>query len=176
VAAVVDELGELSGEAIGVGPIVSAVNAAFLLGRARPSRIVLVGTAGRYSGGPAIGSAVVASVAGWSDGASELGLAYVPLAPPPISLDPIGLQSARVLTVPGITTDPGLARRFGERWDVEHLETFGVALACARAGVPFAAVLGITNDVGPDAHAQWVANRRSAEEAARTVARAILSA
>jgi 3-methyl-2-oxobutanoate hydroxymethyltransferase len=41
------------------------------------------------------------------------------------------------------------------------------ALACQEAGVPFLAVLGIANEVGPQAHAQWRAHRAEAEAAAR---------
>ena len=48
---------------------------------------------------------------------------------------------------------------------------WGVALACARAGVAWACVLGLTNEVGPEAHAQWLANRGACEAAARDAVR-----
>jgi purine-nucleoside phosphorylase len=76
-----------------------------------------------------------------------------------------------VVCCTAITTDPGVAGALAAEGDVEHMEAFGVAWACARAGVPFAAVLGITNAVGPNAHAEWKANRAAAQAAAVIAAR-----
>jgi purine-nucleoside phosphorylase len=86
----------------------------------------------------------------------------------------LGLPSSAVLTVPAITTDPemvtALTGAAGGPWAVEHLEAAAVALACAAVGVPFACALGIANRVGPDAHAEWLANRAAAEAGARAAA------
>ena len=49
----------------------------------------------------------------------------------------------------------------------EHLEAIGVALACKERGIPFVAVLGISNTVGADAHVQWLTHRDEAQQAAR---------
>jgi nucleoside phosphorylase len=166
VAAVAEELGDLHGAALGVGPIAAGVRAAALLAERRPSSVLLVGTAGRYPGGPPIGAVVAGGRLGWADGSAALGLAYVPRPPDPLVGTPIaGLATASVLTVAAITTDVGLAARLGDRWEVEHLETFAVARACADARVPFAVVLGITNDVGPDAHGEWLAHRAEVQRA-----------
>jgi len=59
-------------------------------------------------------------------------------------------------------------------WQVEHLEAYGVACACAGADVPFLAILGITNLVGPDAHVQWLTHRNQAQDAARRAAATLL--
>jgi nucleoside phosphorylase len=175
VAAVSGELGDLPGSPIGVGPVVAAARVAALLAY-RPSRLVLVGTAGRYAGGPPVGAVIAAARLGWADGAAVAGLAYVPLPPGPIEADPAAvglghLPRASVLTVAAVTTDPALTARLGDGWEVEHLEAYAVALACREAGVPFGVVLGITNDVGPDAHAQWRANREEVQEAVRAAVR-----
>jgi nucleoside phosphorylase len=174
VAAAREELGELDGEAIGVGPLVAAVRAAAILVRTRPSFVVMIGTAGAYPGGPEIGSVIGASRVGWGDGISTLGLGYVPRPPEPVPCDmALRAQLPRlpwhpVLTVSAITTDPRLAGRFAEAgWTVEHLEAYATALACREAGIPFVAVLGISNEVGPDAHVQWLAHRDAAQEATR---------
>ncbi len=180
-AAVPEELGDLPGVAIGVGPVHAAVGAARALAAHRPDAAVLVGSAGAYlahPSAPAIGQAILASPLGWADGASVLGLAYAPLPPAPLTADPalaaaLGLPAAPTVTVPAITTDPALVARLALDWAVEHLEARAVAEAAAAAAVPFAAVLGIANAVGPDAHAQWRANRGAAEAAAREAVRGV---
>lgn len=182
VAAAREELGDVDGEAIGVGPLVAAVRATALLARVRPARVVMIGTAGAYPGGPEIGSVIAASRVGWGDGISALGLGYVPRPPEPVSCD-VALMARipripwqPVLTVSAITTDPRLAVRFAAAgWTVEHLEAYAVALACREAGIPFVAVLGISNEVGPDAHVQWLAHRDAAQEATRRAIEPLLA-
>ncbi|TNE87141.1 MAG: hypothetical protein EP330_19425 [Deltaproteobacteria bacterium] len=171
-AAVREELGELEGEVVGIGPILAAARAAEILARRKPDSVVLIGTGGAYAGGPAIGEAIVASRVGMSYGVAAMGLGYVPRPPAPVECAPelierIDLPAHHVLTVSAITTDPTLADRIRDGWTVEHMEAFGVALACRNAGVPFTAVLGITNDVGPEAHTQWLTHRDAAQDAAR---------
>lgn len=180
-AAVVEELGELPGVALGVGPIAAAVATGRLLALQRPDILVLLGTAGAYPGGPEVGEVVVASELGFASTAQTLGLGYVPLAPGVLQGDLefsaiTGLRPARVLTAIAITTDPGLAARHAERWEVEHMEAFSVAFACAEARVRFVAILGITNGVGPNAHAEWLRNRVELQLAAQRVAACLLRA
>jgi futalosine hydrolase len=179
VAAAREELGDLPGEVVGVGPIVAGVRAATLLERKRPSRVVMVGTGGAYPNGPAIGLAVAGSRVGWSYGVATLGLGYVPRPPSPVECDPEMLERLTVpklpiLTVGAVTTDLALATRLADGWAVEHLEAYGVALACREAGVPFVCVLGISNDVGRDAHVQWLTHRDAAQEAARVAVAPLL--
>ncbi len=178
-AAAREELGDLPGEVVGVGPVVAAARAAVLLERLKPSAVVLVGTGGSYEGGPAIGSAVAAQRVGLSWGVAAMGLGYVPRQPVTIEADPgllARLPSPRhnVLTTGAITTDLALARRFADGWTVEHLEAYAVAHACKEAGIPFVAVLGISNRVGPDAHVEWLTHRDEAQAAARAAITALL--
>jgi len=179
-AAAREELGELAGEVVGVGPIPAATRAAVLLERLHPRAVLLIGTAGAYPGGPAIGTAIAARRVGLSYGVAAMGLGYVPRPPPAIDgdatlLDQTGLARHDVLTTGAITTDPALARRFGDGWTVEHLEAYSVACACQQAQIPFVAVLGIANWVGPDAHAEWLIHREEAQAAARAVAARLLA-
>ena len=74
------------------------------------------------------------------------------------------------LTLAGVA----LTAARGARWQVEHMESWSVAAAAEAAGVPFVALLGITNEVGPEAHAQWLANRAAVESAVRDAARSLL--
>ncbi|MFZ5480764.1 MAG: hypothetical protein ACOZNI_28650 [Myxococcota bacterium] len=166
VAAVVEELCGREGVALGVGALAAGIAAAELLAR-RPTPLVLVGTAGAYPGGPPVGTVVTARRVGLASAGALAGLGYVPLAPGPLDLPPVpGLLACDVACLTAITTDPTLAGKLGADWQIEHMEAFGVALACARAGVPLRVVLGVTNAVGPDAHAQWRANRARMQEAA----------
>lgn len=180
VAAVAEELGELPGRTVGIGPVVAAASAGRILAELRPQGVVLIGTAGRYPGGPALGQACVARRVGLADGAATMGLGYVPRPPAPVPcdlrlLDRLGsLPQVDVLTAGAVTTDPLLTRRMADGWQVEHLEAFGVAVACAAVDVPFVAILGIANDVGPSAHVQWLTHRNAAQDAARAAAAAML--
>ncbi|HSZ80968.1 MAG TPA: hypothetical protein VLA14_01740, partial [Polyangia bacterium] len=66
-----------------------------------------------------------------------------------------------------ITQATALARRIATTGAaLENLEAFAVARAAAAARVPFAAVLGVSNVVGPRAHAEWRANHLAASRAA----------
>jgi nucleoside phosphorylase len=67
-------------------------------------------------------------------------------------------------TTLAVTTDDALARELGERSGCcgENLEGVAVALACAAAAVPFAALLACTNEVGARGRAQWAAGHRAA--------------
>ncbi len=45
---------------------------------------------------------------------------------------------------------------------VENMEAASLALACKRRSIPFSALLCVTNEIGPDARAQWRKNFPSA--------------
>ncbi len=79
-----------------------------------------------------------------------------------------GLPIVDVACPLAITRTAALARTLAGATGaaLENLEAFAVARAAAAANVPFAAVLGIANDVGPAAHAQWRANAERAAAAA----------
>jgi purine-nucleoside phosphorylase len=159
VAAAREELGELDGFVLGVGPVVAAARAATLIAERRPDYVVLIGTGAAYPGGPPIGTAVAATRVGLSYGVAAMGLGYVPRPPAPVLADEallarLDLPRHHVLTTGAVTTDLTLAERISDGYTVQHLEAFGVADACRQAGVPFVAVVGVANEVGPDAHTQ----------------------
>lgn len=178
-AAVAEELGDLDGSVVGIGPVIAAAGATrFLLGEA-PDAVLLVGTCGAYPGMAKIGDVIVATHIGLASGVAALGLGYVPRPPAPLPCDPrlvgaFDVRQARVLTCPAVSTDPGLVERVGDGWDAEHLEAFAVAWACHEAGVPFVALLGVANIVGPNAHVEWLTHREAAQDAVRDVARGVL--
>lgn len=180
VSAVREELGGRPGEPLGVGPVVTAARMATVLREHKPTGVVMVGTAGAYQTRLPVGTAVVAERVGLSEGVAAMGLGYVPRAPQPISCDPRLLERldgprCSVLTVSAITTDAVLAGRLSDGWQIEQMEAYGAAVACQQAGVPFVAVYGISNVVGPDAHAQWLAHRHEAQERALALVAPLLN-
>jgi nucleoside phosphorylase len=177
---------------VGVGAVDAGIATAGLLRDVRPTRLLFVGTAGVYggarSGAPALDDAVVV---GRAQLISTAALRQESYAPAPLitelvcdaalvrrladgqSDDAVPVGAACPLT---ITRAPALARRIvrASRAEVENLELFSVGRAAALAGVPFAAVVGIANRVGPAAHAEWKAHHRSASRAAGQRLRAFL--
>jgi len=79
-----------------------------------------------------------------------------------------GLAQADAACPLAITHTATGARRAGRQTGctLETLEAFAVGRAVVAAGVPFACVLGISNVVGPAAHAQWKAHAAVAAAAA----------
>jgi futalosine hydrolase len=173
-------------EPVGIGAIDAAVGAAGAIVRARPARVLFVGTAGFYGrekdARQAIGTAVVAGEILCMSTAALKGEAYLPgpmVVQVPTSRS---LQSAlaggravdhrdlsRDVACPlAITRSAALGRRIAEATGatLENLEAFAVARAAAAAGVPFAAVLGVANRVGPTGHDEWQRHHRAASRAA----------
>jgi nucleoside phosphorylase len=162
-------------EACGVGLVEAATGAALAIAREQPDAVLFVGTAGRYKNRLpelTLGDALAAhELHLWSEQVTR-GRAYFP-APLPATLKTtpallrravaLGLPAASVACPLGINTHP--PRKAGSS-DVENLEAFAVGRAAARQGLPFVAILGISNLVGPSAHAQWKKHARAAAAAA----------
>ncbi len=167
----------------GVGLVEAALGAATHIARVQPDAVIFVGTAGRYPGrlpGVGMGDVVVASELRLMSEEVTRGRAYFPAILPATSKTTtglrrlavaLGLPEAQVACPLGITTR---APRPSDL-DVENLEAFAVGRAAARQGLPFAAILGISNLVGPSAHDQWKAHARAAAAAACRAARALIT-
>jgi nucleoside phosphorylase len=84
------------------------------------------------------------------------------------------LAAVRVATTASLTTSDEVAARLSEQWDVEHLESAGVATACKAAAVRFGAILGIANRVGSTGRDEWAKHRQSAEQATGATARILV--
>lgn len=180
IAAIEHELGNLNGSAVGVGPVRAAAGAAHLFCVHRPPLAVLIGTAGAYLESIVPPAVIAARRVGFADQAVAHNTGYVPLPPETIVLDTtmtdrLGVPSHDVLTVSAITTDPGITATYAKHWQIEHMEAWAVAWAAQQAGVPLVILLGVANQVGPNAHAEWLANREAAEAAAREVALRLLA-
>jgi nucleoside phosphorylase len=170
--------------AVGVGTVDAAVGAANAIARSNPSRVIFVGTAGVYAPAAralAIGAAALAGELRLVSTATLRGDAYhpAPLVATAATTPSLRARLARVargddptpvVTVAcplAITQTAALARRIAATGAaLENLEAFAVARAAAAAGVAFAAVLGVSNVVGPAAHEQWRAHHSAASRAA----------
>jgi nucleoside phosphorylase len=181
-------------EPVGVGPVDAAIGAAQAIARLGPRRVIFVGTAGVYPGAAAralpIGAAAVAGELRLVSTATLRGDAYAP-APLVSAVEPAaavraalaraatGDDSAPVSVVAcplAITRTAALARRIAATGvALENLEAFAVARAATAAGVAFGAVLGVSNVVGPKAHAEWRANHLRASRAACRVVWTLLA-
>jgi nucleoside phosphorylase len=163
---------------VGVGLVESAIGAAHAIATHRPEGVILVGTAGAFASAHlAIGEVVVSTRLVLSSAAVARDLGA--MAPGMISsLDAdaslyssfaaAGVKRVTVATTLAITTDDALARDVATTSGahVEHLEAFAVARACAKADVPFCAVLGIANVVGSRGRSEWRAHHKRASSAA----------
>jgi purine-nucleoside phosphorylase len=181
-------------EPVGVGTVDAAIGAAQAIARVRPRQVIFVGTAGVYPGAAAralpIGTAAVAGELRLVSTATLRGDAYAP-APLVSAVEPAaavraalaraatGDDSAPVNVVAcplAITRTAALARRIAASGvALENLEAFAVARAATAARVPFGAVLGVSNVVGPKAHAEWRANHLRASRAACRVVWSLLA-
>lgn len=170
--------------AIGIGPVEAAFGAAEALSLDGIECAILLGTCGALPGsGLGIGEAVVVERSVLTSSDAAAGLAYVP---GPMQREAradealvarLGLPLRRVgcATVVAITRDAAHAAAEASHTgcEVEHLEAYAFLRAAERAGVPALCVLGVSNDVGPEAHAQWLAH---GDEAAAAAVRAVLAA
>jgi nucleoside phosphorylase len=162
----------------GVGLPAAAVGATLHVVELAPRAVVLIGTCGAYlEAHLGIGDVVVAGPLRLVDPASLDGktefpepMAVVAQAHPPMT-EAFAVSGARpvcVGTTLAITVDGAVAATIarGSGAEVEHLEAHGVSTACAARGVPFVAVLGVANFVGPSGRAEWRQHHRAAEAAA----------
>ena len=185
--------------AVGIGVVEAAAGAARAIAKHEPDFVLLVGTCGFYDRSKAtasaasraaplaIGQVVVLGVTALVDPAVTLGVAATL---PPISKLHVAdgellaevsssgssqsggpsLAAVRVATTASLTTSDEVAARLSEQWDVEHLESAGVATACKAAAVRFGAILGIANRVGSTGRDEWAKHRQAAEHAAGATA------
>ena len=169
----------------GVGLVEAAIGATAAIAEMKPEAVIFVGTAGLYPNrrldlalaGVAAARRLVLSADGVTTGDAYLPRALPAAQETTLALRRIaaatGLLMADVACPLAITSRPVAVGRRGRApaCDLENLEAFAVARAAAVAGLPFAAILGISNAVGPSAHAAW---KRNATRAAAAACRAAL--
>jgi len=169
---------------VGVGAVDAGIATTALIHRLRPRCVLFVGTAGVFPGPRGVlpvaidDAAVVSRAALVATGV----LRKESYLPPPLMTEVVcdrSLVSALLHAATGatvataacplaITRSPVLARRItrATQATVENLELFAVGRAATLAGLPFAALVGVANRVGPRAHAEWKQHHATASAAA----------
>jgi nucleoside phosphorylase len=174
---------------VGVGLVEAGIATARLLGQHHPSAVLLVGTAGVYPGQPTALGLRVAAIAQRMRLLPQIlpaKQAYLPaIVPTEAKSTPAlvrvlrktaRLPIADVACPLGITATAAAASSAADLSGcaLENLEAFAVARAAAVAKVPFAAILGIANHVGPRGHREWAQHAKAAAEIACRGALALL--
>jgi nucleoside phosphorylase len=169
--------------AAGVGLVEAGIGATAALAETTARAVIFVGTAGIYPGASAalaVGGAVAARRLKLVSTAALRGEGYLPaVLPVAVEVDArlrraLALPLADVACPVAITSTRRAARTIASETgcSIETLEAFAVARAAAARGVPFAAVLGLSNAVGPSAHAEW---KRFAAPASAAACAAVLA-
>ncbi|MEU7585731.1 futalosine hydrolase [Micromonospora sp. NPDC049230] len=169
---------------IGVGPAVAGAATARLLALAeaagRPYRaVVSAGVAGGFTGRAEVGDTVLGTASIAADLGAESPDGFIPvdeLGMPLVLLgvggvvpaDPVLLAALRaalpaatvgpvltVSTVTGTAASTGELRGRHPEAVAEAMEGYGVAVAAAQAGVPFAELRTISNPIGPRDRDAW---------------------
>jgi purine-nucleoside phosphorylase len=153
----------------GIGGVSAAVETSRLLREHHPRKVLFVGTCGAYDERLAIGDVIAAARVIATSVEEVLGRAYRPAAETTRwqATWTLPLPAHDVAVPPAITLTAEGARALARVAPVEHLELAGVLAACAAAGVPAGAILGVANRVGPEAHSEW--KRENARVSARVV-------
>ncbi|HEY5283239.1 MAG TPA: hypothetical protein VIM14_10655 [Polyangia bacterium] len=172
---------------VGVGMVEAGIATTQLLAKHRPDFVLLVGTAGVYPGQPAelgLETAVVAERLRLLPRILSDDHAYLPAIVPTEARSSPGLvrtlrraghlPAVDVACPLGITATKRAATSAKKMSGcvLENLEAFAVARAAAKAKIPFAAILGIANCVGPEGHRQW---QRHAKAAAKSACQAVIA-
>ncbi len=165
-------------EPVGIGLVEAAIGTARLVERRSPDLVLFMGTCGSMRPELAVGDVVFAERVSLVALTELTGSAVLHPVDHAIAIDPdlraaliaAAARPARVANTIGVTTTDEVAARVVAHGDVEHLEAFGVARACASADVPCAVVLAVANEVGPRGRDQWKAEHVAASARAAEVA------
>ncbi len=169
-------------DTLGVGLVEAAIATTQCIMSHRPDGALLLGTCGAFtSAGLALGAVVAGADVRLADASSAL--------PEPMpshatfdravhdALVAAGARSVQIANTLGVTTDDALATRLARGGsEVEHLEAFSFARACARADVPCGAALAVANAVGSGGRAEWLATHERASASAADLAYEALGA
>lgn len=154
--------------ACGIGPVAATFGITHFLEDYLPEQIVAVGTAGvidtkRFKVSDLVCAESVSYVGRHSDVSDWQ--TYVPKnLPQTLDLSQPFLQlahlpRAKVFAPQEISSGPAWrASLLGLGYQVEHLESFAYAFVAQKFGIPISIVLGLANEVGPNAHAEWQKN------------------
>lgn len=145
----------------GIGSIRSTHKVTKALMQNQYDLVLFCGTAGAYNSAVPLHSVYACQKVHWSDGGVLLESSYVPPHQNKTEMieNTLKLQhkipEATALCLPSITISENLAQICSQFATLEHLELFGLALACQEVKVPWIGILSVANIVHPKAHLQW---------------------
>lgn len=166
-------------EVIGVGLVEASIMMTRCVMEHRPRAALFLGTCGAFRReglASPVGSVVTAARVELVDASVLVGKAALPGPMPAVAvfdarlrsvLVQAGARSVQVANTVAITTDDALALTLGGNGahDVEHLEVFAFARACAAGGVPCASALAVANTVGASGRREWLSSHVEASAA-----------
>lgn len=143
--------------AAGIGPVAATFGLTHFLEDHKPEKIYCLGTAGiinqdKYR----IGDIVCASQVS-SNSYSEHAYSVEKMKDISIPVSP-GFTESRVYCPQEISKTEKKRLSLEKHHDIENLEAYAYAFVAQKFKIPVSIVLGLTNIVGPEAHAQWKAN------------------
>lgn len=156
-------------ETLGIGFFEAGLNLRKILEKnSSISQIVFLGTAGSYNYNLRIGDLVAVRDTNLLNSASLLGYAYVPRPYEFIrSHHQYDLPQALCLSSLEITCSPDLSQKILTHYAqqstiiVENMELYGIARTASSYGIPWTALLGISNYTDENAHADWQKNHQT---------------
>jgi nucleoside phosphorylase len=166
---------------LGIGPLKAAAQLTRWLTEAHlrgesVHEVIFVGTAGSYDLKKfGIGQVVATDSVWFSEGGAATGQSFFPAQVSQQAIHYRGhlrphysaTPQACTVCVPSVTSQAALAAELFKLGDLENLETAGVAQACEVFGVPWWALLGVSNGVGPRGHEEWRMHHNSVSQAAQ---------
>lgn len=174
--------GDVAHLAAGIGPVAAAFGLTHFLEDYRPEAIISLGTAGTFKPNQyQVGDVVYAksvSLMSYQDLVYPVDVKRSQLILPKFkrqySKSLRHCNRVSVYCPQEITKSDELAMNLSEHHDVESLETFAFAFVAAKFKIPIVSILGITNVVGSNGHAQWKKNEPSVVEKISEVVKMIL--
>lgn len=150
---------------VGIGAIAAASTTTALIAQHAPSHILFTGTCGILTPSPlSIGEVVRAKTIHLGDIGALAGDNHLPeaMTTPITSIHFLDSQNSIPerdvfcpLAITHSETGAALLRQNFPGGCVENLECFAVAWAATQNRLPFEAILGISNTIGPNGHAEW---------------------
>jgi nucleoside phosphorylase len=162
---------DIAVDAIGAGVVDAAVGTAHAIARHRPTHAVLIGTCGALARDLGRLDMVSGTSVELVDSKGELPteITHESLFDEELSARFGGVRRVKIVSTLVPTADEAHANRLRVRAQVEHLEAFAFARACALAGVRCAAVLSVASMVGPSGREEWRVNNDGASALAAEV-------
>ncbi len=151
--------------AAGIGPVAAAFGLTHFLEDYRPERIIGIGTAGIINPKLKIGDVVIGKSISIDPRNHEVSVAGKPCCIATSSqhrhVDTSTRRHVSIFAPQDISnTETRRLQLVQAGHDVENLEAYAFAFVAKKFRIPFVSLLGLTNHVGPQGHAEWAKNER----------------